>query len=378
YDDATTNPDDKGIWILHQRGVYNNTARLRSRPSDGFWTWDNPSYSTQCLSQSLPVFAKSSVNRITGLSYRDQLPITAPPYFDWMHVFKDVNNILHCGGFFRGDEFYGAFNTTFSSIYSRWSSPATGTWTNQLDTSFAMEAKTQLGSTITVRFYDTPIDAPPSKPQNMKFTYHSIGGGSSYPKLTWTANVEPDVNPGGYYMIERRLRELPGNWTSWTEIASVPGSTTEFIDDGITLGPTRGSDSLQYRMRAKDTQLRLSTYTEVPPIRCDLTINPPHKPFVGNVLPAQFELEQSYPNPFNPSTQFRFDIPEESEVSLAIYDILGRKVADLVNGRHEAGTYSVTWNSSGASSGVYLARFIARDAVGALKHSSTRKLVLSK
>jgi len=99
---------------------------------------------------------------------------------------------------------------------------------------------------------------------------------------------------------------------------------------------------------------------------------------VGSDKPSKYSLSENFPNPFNPSTQLQFEIPEDSEVSLAIYDILGRKVADLVNGRHEAGTYSVTWNSSGASSGVYLARFIAWDAVGALKHSSTRKLVLTK
>jgi M6 family metalloprotease-like protein len=157
YDDATTNPNDKGIWILHQRGVYTNSTRLRIRPSDGFWNWNNPQYSTACFSLNLPVFSKGSVNRTTGRSHRDQLPTTGQPANDWMHDYQDNYGTLHCGGFFRGDPpFLGAFNTTYSSVLSRWSSPATTTWTAQLDTAFAMEVKSQLGSSVTVRFYNSP------------------------------------------------------------------------------------------------------------------------------------------------------------------------------------------------------------------------------
>jgi len=103
-------------------------------------------------------------------------------------------------------------------------------------------------------------------------------------------------------------------------------------------------------------------------------------------LPTVFRVSQNHPNPFNPTTHFRFDLPEPSNVSLIIYDILGRQVAELVSGEYEAGYHSVTWNASSFASGVYLARFTARqieggqatDASGTVKLSTTQKLVLTK
>jgi len=103
-------------------------------------------------------------------------------------------------------------------------------------------------------------------------------------------------------------------------------------------------------------------------------------------LPSTIALRPNYPNPFNPSTQFKFDLPEVSNVTLAIYDILGRQVAEPVKGEYEAGYHAVTWSASSFASGVYLARFTARqieggqatDAKGALRFSNTQKLVLTK
>jgi hypothetical protein len=89
-------------------------------------------------------------------------------------------------------------------------------------------------------------------------------------------------------------------------------------------------------------------------------------------------LYPNHPNPFNPSTQFRFELPEPSNVTLVIYDILGRQVAELLKGEFEAGYHSITWNASSFASGIYLARFTAIDASGAVKLSTTQKLVLTK
>src|SRR6185436_18375459 len=74
-------------------------------------------------------------------------------------------------------------------------------------------------------------------------------------------------------------------------------------------------------------------------------------------MPAQFALEQNYPNPFNPATVIRYSVRQVNNlsynVSLKIYDVLGREVASLVDGKQSPGNYSVTWNASGVSSGVY-------------------------
>lgn len=97
----------------------------------------------------------------------------------------------------------------------------------------------------------------------------------------------------------------------------------------------------------------------------------------GNDTPRKFSLQQNYPNPFNPTTQIKFDISKTLNVTLKIYDILGREVRTLVNEIKSAGTYSVTWdgkNSAGnqISTGVYFYRLEAGDFVG------IKKMVLLK
>ena len=94
------------------------------------------------------------------------------------------------------------------------------------------------------------------------------------------------------------------------------------------------------------------------------------------LLPTTYELHQNYPNPFNPTTEIQFDLPEAGNVSLVVYDVLGRKVVDLVNGYQEAGYRSVKWNASGQASGVYFARFSVTNASGAVAYTKVSKLML--
>jgi hypothetical protein len=63
---------------------------------------------------------------------------------------------------------------------------------------------------------------------------------------------------------------------------------------------------------------------------------------------------QNYPNPFNPSTIISFALPEQTDVELRIYDVLGKEVATLVNESKPAGSYEVEWNASDLPSGVYI------------------------
>jgi photosystem II stability/assembly factor-like uncharacterized protein len=78
---------------------------------------------------------------------------------------------------------------------------------------------------------------------------------------------------------------------------------------------------------------------------------------VSNIgLPKKYELLQNYPDPFNPTTTIRYQIPAFSKVLIRIYNVLGQEVATLVNEQKKAGTYSVEWNASSAPSGVYFYR----------------------
>jgi Secretion system C-terminal sorting domain/Domain of unknown function (DUF5122) beta-propeller len=98
---------------------------------------------------------------------------------------------------------------------------------------------------------------------------------------------------------------------------------------------------------------------------------------ISNYIPASYELYQNYPNPFNPATKIKFDIPLSKGaggiiVRLAVYDILGREVAILVNQQLKPGSYEVEWDASNYPSGVYFYKLITQN------YSETGKMVLVK
>jgi len=93
----------------------------------------------------------------------------------------------------------------------------------------------------------------------------------------------------------------------------------------------------------------------------------------GEILaPIEYALEQNYPNPFNPSTTIKFAVPEATNVTLTIYNALGQKVVDLVNGKLEAGRYSYQWDARNVASGMYIYELRTN------KFVSVKKMVLLK
>lgn len=90
---------------------------------------------------------------------------------------------------------------------------------------------------------------------------------------------------------------------------------------------------------------------------------------IESSIPVIYALSQNYPNPFNPSTVISYDIPQASRVTLKVYDILGREVADLVNEFKEAGRYNVKFDASHLSTGIYIYQLRANDYVSVKKMS---------
>jgi hypothetical protein len=97
---------------------------------------------------------------------------------------------------------------------------------------------------------------------------------------------------------------------------------------------------------------------------------------IQKTLPASFSLEQNYPNPFNPSTTIRFALPNDSYVKLEICNIVGQKVAELVNGDLRAGEHQSVWNANVAS-GLYIYRLRAISSANPNnRFSSVKKMLL--
>ncbi len=93
---------------------------------------------------------------------------------------------------------------------------------------------------------------------------------------------------------------------------------------------------------------------------------------INKTVPSDFSLLQNFPNPFNPSTQINFSIPQTSLVVLKVYDVTGREVATLLNQNKPAGSYTLNFNAAKFASGIYYYTITAGS------FSSTKKMILMK
>ena len=150
--------------------------------------------------------------------------------------------------------------------------------------------------------------------------------------LNWSTSEE--INNSGFD-IERS--SVAGEWTKVGFVAG-NGTTNEaknysFTDRGLASG------SYNYRLKQIDFNGNYTYYT----LSSEVVIG----------LPEKFDLAQNYPNPFNPVTKINYALPKQGLVSMKVYDILGKEVATLVNEVKNAGNYSVEFNASHLSSGIY-------------------------
>ncbi|MBD3341873.1 MAG: T9SS type A sorting domain-containing protein [Candidatus Lokiarchaeota archaeon] len=116
-------------------------------------------------------------------------------------------------------------------------------------------------------------------------------------------------------------------------------------------------------------------------LQTDRPSTEPYQPskvqLISRHSPKEFVLKQNYPNPFNPETTIEYQLPDDSHVCIAIYDLLGRHVRTLVDARHTIGTHFVSWNGSDmngvlVSSGVYTCRLEAGEYVSVIKLALVR------
>lgn len=93
---------------------------------------------------------------------------------------------------------------------------------------------------------------------------------------------------------------------------------------------------------------------------------------ISNEIPNEFSLSQNFPNPFNPVTKINFQVKQNADVKIVIYDVNGREIETLVNQRLSAGNYSADWNAANYSSGIYFCRMITKE------FSQIQKMILTK
>ena len=150
---------------------------------------------------------------------------------------------------------------------------------------------------------------------------------------------------------------------------SVVSFRKSFLDTlAATMGTTGDSVECVWRVWAYNTLDSISSNSFIVTlVRVPIGM---HK--ISSDIPVVYQLYSNYPNPFNPSTTIKFDLPKTQNVKLIIYDLAGRQVEILSDENFQAGSYQVNWNASNYASGVYFYRFITSE------FSETKKMVLVK
>lgn len=180
-----------------------------------------------------------------------------------------------------------------------------------------------------------------------------VNNGNNRPKLMWGKYPNSSVV---YYLIYRD--ESGGG--NFTHIATVNNSTYTYTDNSVTI--SQPGQTIYYKVKPLGKEFTNTVSTTVIPFK------------IGTKLETEinYSLSQNYPNPFNPSTEVSYSVAENAFVSLKVYDVLGNEIAELVNEVKESGNYSVSFNASSLSSGIY---FYTLKANG---YSLTKKMLLAK
>ncbi|MFH1194391.1 MAG: T9SS type A sorting domain-containing protein [bacterium] len=266
-----------------------------------------------------------------------------------------------------------------------WHSTDNGTTWDELNSTHDLSLRTE---TINVTSFSQFTVSDETHPLPVELSIFAAKANGSSIILNWETQTEIDnygfeierriplnpplINLSGIFLTEGDAASAEGDWETIGFVKGNGNSNSpkeySFFDNEISAG--------QYSYRLKQIDIDGSfSYSNVVEVNC-------------NMLPSTFALYQNYPNPFNPTTIIKFSIASVEtpymaslqHVTLKIFDVLGSKVAILVNEPKEPGTYEVEFNASQLPSGVYFYRIQAGDpsAGSAQGFIDTKKLVLVK
>lgn len=238
------------------------------------------------------------------------------------------------------------FFTTDAGI--TWTSQPCGSASTLKEAYFLHQGKGwTVGENGTIVMYDNP---------NVPVELSSFSAFVSGNDVTLNWSTASEVNNRGFE-IERKTG------SDWAVIGFVEGmgTTTEIInytfsDKGLTAGV------YNYRIKQMDFDGSFEYYL----LNGEVSVD----------VPLEFALNQNYPNPFNPTTKIEFVIPESSNITLKVYDVIGNEVVTLVNDFRTAGKHSIDFNSASVSGGVSSGIYYYKLDTGSFVQ--TRKMILLK
>ncbi len=171
--------------------------------------------------------------------------------------------------------------------------------------------------------------------------------------LNWLTHT----NVTGTFELQRSAQKEE----SWTSVGSVPSDGLKSFNYSDASVSEDGKYSYRAKFTRGDGGYAFSNKSD------------------AEILPVVFSLAQNYPNPFNPSTMIKYQLPNDSKVTITVFNTIGQKVIDLVNNEVKpAGTYYSQWNAGNYASGVYLLRIIATSSQTGENFSKVVKMMLLK
>ena len=335
------------------------------------------------------------------LYYQGGRAVSTPKRLDWGKIAIDNCHLGTTQFHTNATEWYSdfehlgdrwdAWNVGYNEMFSPYSSPSTNTWstnpTNQNSGIFIYYREDDGGEAV-IDIYraseyggNTPLNeileaTPPSKPMGVKHEYFYPSGSWCVPKITWNHNLEPDMIRGGdvkryevYRATAPNMSTIPNNYTLLATV-NIPINETPHYEDYSVLQyncaeldqmPPYGIEyPVRYRVKAVDNTDWASVHSDFVSTTgineeggVPIGIGGDNPILTNNETPTEFALKQNFPNPFNPTTNIQFDLPNDVFVKIKVYDVLGKEVATLVNEYKMAGSYIVSFNGSLLSSGIY-------------------------
>jgi hypothetical protein len=170
---------------------------------------------------------------------------------------------------------------------------------------------------------------------------------------------------GRYADVDSVTGNLPQGWLM---VHNYANGVLKIAMAGVNTLPDGTITTIDLKLKNKGVKFAVSGSAKL-----NANLNSQINSFTVQAVPTQFELDQNFPNPFNPSTNINYSVPKTSLVTIKVYDILGKEVAALVNEEKSAGNYSVQFSAnSNMASGVYFYRMQAGS------FTETKKLILLK
>ncbi len=279
---------------------------------------------------------------------------------------------------------YDAWNVGYNEVFSPYSSPSTVNWDNTNSGIFIWYDNLN-GNNANIKIFrasenggDLPLDSilkmtPPSRPMEIKIGATDCVNNMIFPVITWKHNMELDMLQGKGIDFNKRykiyraycdFKNVPGDYIEIADVMINKDDNPSYTDYSCYSGCINGFLSNNYRLRYKvkavDNTGWASVFSDfVSSAAIELHTGQEGYSIKGNpqiTAPESYSLSQNYPNPFNPVTRINYALPKDGFATLKIFDVLGREIATIVNEVKTAGYYTVDFDASRLSSGIYFYR----------------------